>query len=86
VTSGDLAFTNQAAAQEIIQAEKMAVLLDNLANTSIQKNDTIDKLVATNQQQAKIIAGLTVAIAKLKDGSLPTEQWVGPKPRWDTMG
>jgi hypothetical protein len=37
----------------------MAALLDNLANASIQKNDTIDKLVATNQLQAKIIADLT---------------------------
>jgi hypothetical protein len=53
MTSGNLAFANQAAAQEIVQAEKMAALLDNLANESIQKNDTIDKLVATNQQQAK---------------------------------
>jgi hypothetical protein len=30
-------------------------------------------LVATNQQQAKIIANLTAAIAKLKDGSPSTE-------------
>jgi hypothetical protein len=49
MTSSDLAFANQAAAQEIIQAEKMAALLGNLANTSIPKNDTIDKLVGTNQ-------------------------------------
>jgi hypothetical protein len=53
MTSSDLAFANQAAAQEIVQAEKMAALLDNLANVSIQKNNIIDKLVATNQQQAK---------------------------------
>jgi hypothetical protein len=33
MTSGDLAFANQAAAQEIIQAvKKMAAFLDNLAN------------------------------------------------------
>jgi hypothetical protein len=71
-------------------AEKMGVLLNNLANTSIQKNDTIDKLVAMNQQQAQIIADLTVAIAKLKDGSPPTRQqpgqerpshWSPTKPR-----
>jgi hypothetical protein len=79
MTFGNLAFANQAAAQEIIQAEKMAALLDNLANASIQKNDTIDNLVATNQQQAKIIADLTEAIAKLKDGSLLTEQRAGCK-------
>jgi hypothetical protein len=71
MTSGDSAFANQAAAQEIVQAEKMAALLDNLANASIQKNDTIDKLVTMNQQQAKIIANLTEAIAKLKAGSYP---------------
>jgi hypothetical protein len=68
MTSDDSAFANQAAAQDIVQAEKMAALLDNLANASIQKNDTIDKLVAMNQQQAKIIADLTEAIAKLKNG------------------
>jgi hypothetical protein len=74
MTYGSLAFANQAAAQEIVQAEKMATLLDNLANTSIQKNNTIDKLVETNQQQAKKITNLTAAIAKLNDGSPPTGQ------------
>jgi hypothetical protein len=48
-----------------------------------------------NQQQAKIIANLTAAITKFKDGSLLTGQqssqdrpphWVATKPRWDTMG
>jgi hypothetical protein len=53
MTSGNLAFANQAAAQEIIRAEKMAASLDNLANVSIQKNDTVDKLIKMNQQQAK---------------------------------
>jgi hypothetical protein len=76
-------------------AEKMAVSLDNLANASIQKNDTIDKLVVTNQQQAKIIANLTEAIAKLKNGSPPMEQrmgcknpphWRSIKTKWDMMG
>jgi hypothetical protein len=95
MTSGDLAFANQADAQEIFQAEKMAASLDNLANTSIQKNNTIDKLVATNQQQAKTIADLTEAIAKLKNGSPPTEQrlghanpshWRSTKPTWDPTG
>jgi hypothetical protein len=52
----------------------MAASLDNLANASIQKNATIDKLVMTNQQQAKIIADLTEVIAKLKAGSPPMEQ------------
>jgi hypothetical protein len=94
-TSGNSTFANQAAAQEIVQAEKMAALLENLANASIQKNDTIDKLVATNQQQSKIITNLTEAIAKLKNSSSPMEQWVGcknhpqwrsTKPKWDATG
>jgi hypothetical protein len=72
----------------------MAALLDNLANASIQKNNTIDKLVMTNQQQAKIIANLTEAIAKLT-GSPPMEQqlgsanpphWRATKPAWDPTG
>jgi hypothetical protein len=74
VTSGNSAFANQAAAWEIVQPEKMAASLDKLANMPIQKNDMIDKLVATNQQQAKITANLTEAIAKLKAGSPPSEQ------------
>jgi hypothetical protein len=37
MTSSDLAFASQAATQEIVQAEKMAASLDNLANASIQK-------------------------------------------------
>jgi cell fate (sporulation/competence/biofilm development) regulator YlbF (YheA/YmcA/DUF963 family) len=47
---------------------------DNLANASIQKNNTIDKLVETNQQLAKIITNLTAVIAKLKDCSPSTGQ------------
>jgi hypothetical protein len=95
IHSGDSDFANQAAAQEIIKAEKMAASLGNLANASIQKNYTIDKLVATNQQQVKIIANLTEAIAKLKNGSPPIEQRVGRKnpphwrstmPKWDSTG
>jgi hypothetical protein len=95
MTSNNSAFANQAAAQEIVQAEKMAALLDNLVNMSLQENNTIDKLVMKNQQQAKIIANLTEAIAKLKNGSPPTEQrsghvnpphWRSTKPNWDSIG
>jgi hypothetical protein len=84
MTSGGLAFANQAAAQDIVQAEKMAALLDNLINRSMQMNNTIDKLVATNQQQAKIIVDLTEVIAKLKASSSPTEQSSGrmKPPHW----
>jgi hypothetical protein len=69
MTSSNLAIANQAAAQEIVQAEKMAALLDNLANASIQKKYMIDKLVAMHQQQAKIIADLTQAISDVKASS-----------------
>jgi hypothetical protein len=95
MTFGYLALTNQAAAQEIVPAEKMAASLDNLANASIQKNDMINKLVGTNQQQAKIIANLTEAITKLKAGSPPMEQqlgcanpphWRSTKPAWNPTG
>jgi hypothetical protein len=95
MTSGNSAFANQAAAQEIVQAGKMAALLDNSTSAPIQKNDTIDKLAATNQQQAKIITNPAEAIAKLKDGSSPTEQragrerpphWAATKPKWDVTG
>jgi hypothetical protein len=95
MTSGNSTFANQATAQEVVQAEEMAALLDNLANASIQKNDRIDKLVAMNQQQAKIIADLTEATAKLKNGSPLTEQQLGcanpphrrsAKPPWDPTG
>jgi hypothetical protein len=62
----------------------MAALLDNLANASILKNDTNNKLIATNQQQAKIVTNLTKAIEKLEKGSPPMEQRAGRKnpPHW----
>jgi hypothetical protein len=50
----------------------MSASLDNLANAPIQKNDTMDKLVTTNQQQAKIIANLTEAIIRSSTMSLTT--------------
>jgi hypothetical protein len=83
MTSGSLAFTNQAAAQDIVQAEKLAASLDNIANAFIQKNDTIDKLVATNQQQAKIIADLTEAKWA---GRKNPPHWRSTKPKLDTTG
>jgi hypothetical protein len=55
MTSGDLAFANQARQRR-------------------WPHDTIDKLVAMNQQQARIIANLTEAFAKLKNCSPLMEQ------------
>ena len=54
MTTDDTTFgANQAA--EIEQAHQMAASLDNLANASIQKNATIDNLVATNAALSKAI-------------------------------
>ena len=41
----------------------MARSLDNLANAAIQKNDTIEKLVVTNECLAKALADANAAIA-----------------------
>jgi hypothetical protein len=54
MTTGDTTFgANQATEME--QAQQMATSLENLANASIQKNSTIDNLVATNAAFTKAI-------------------------------
>jgi wyosine [tRNA(Phe)-imidazoG37] synthetase (radical SAM superfamily) len=40
----------------------MARSLDNLANAAIQKNDTIEKLVVTNECLAKALADANAAL------------------------
>jgi hypothetical protein len=52
MTAGESAFGANAA-EEKEQAHQIALSLDNLANASIQKNSTIDSLVATNAQLSK---------------------------------
>jgi hypothetical protein len=50
--AGDTAFgANQAA--KLKQVQQMASSLDNLANTTIQKNTIIENLVATNATLTK---------------------------------
>jgi hypothetical protein len=62
MTAGDTAFgVNQAA--EVDQVQEMATSLDNLANTTIQKNTTIKNLVATNATLTKAIADIQLSIA-----------------------
>jgi hypothetical protein len=56
------AFANQAAT-DAEQATKMATSLDNLANSTIQKNDTVEKLVTANEKLAKALANANAAIA-----------------------
>ena len=59
MTTGKTTFgANQAV--EIEQAQQMATSLDNLANASIQKNATIDNLVATNAALSKAIQYIRV--------------------------
>jgi hypothetical protein len=60
MTAGDRAFAHQAATND--QAAQMVVSLDNLANAAIQKNDTVDKLVATNERLAKALADANSAL------------------------
>ncbi len=57
MTAGDTAFgANQAA--KLNQAQQMASSLDNLASATIQKNTTINNLVATNATLTKAIADI----------------------------
>ena len=62
MTTGDTTFgANQAA--EIKQAQQMAASLDNLANASIQKNTTIENLVATNAALTRSIQDIQRTLA-----------------------
>ncbi len=65
MTVGDRAFEHQAAT-EAEQAARMVTSLDNLANAAIQKNDTVDKLVAANERLAKALADANSALARLR--------------------
>jgi hypothetical protein len=52
--AGNCAFANQAATNAE-QAACMVTSLNNLANTAIQKNDMVEKLVAANKRLAKAL-------------------------------
>jgi hypothetical protein len=62
--AGDRTFANQAITNNE-QAARMVTLLNNLANAAIQKNNTIDKLVAVNERLEKALADANAAIARL---------------------
>jgi hypothetical protein len=71
MTTGDTTFgANQAA--EIEQAQQMATSLDNLANASIQKNTTIENLVATNAALTKSIQDIQRTLATMMTAQTPT--------------
>ncbi len=70
--------TNQAT--ELEQAQQVASSLDNLANTSIQKNATINNLVATNAMLNKATADIQLSIARMCTARVP----IPPTPTFPT--
>ncbi len=50
----------------------MASSLNNLANATIQKNTTIENLVATNATLTKAIADIQLSIAQMDAAGIPT--------------
>ncbi len=61
MTAGESAFGANAMEEEE-QARQIASSLDNLANASIQKNLTIDSLVATNAQLTQALADIQIVM------------------------
>ncbi len=67
----DIAFgANQAT--KLKQAQQMASSLYNLANVTIQKNTTIENLVAANAAFTKAIAKIQLSIAQMCAARVPT--------------
>jgi hypothetical protein len=64
IIANDSTFANQAATNTK-QATMMAKSLDNLANTDIQKNDAVEKLLTANKKLTKALADANTAIAQL---------------------
>ncbi len=84
MTAGDTAFgANQAT--ELNQAQQMASSLNNLANTTIQKNTTtIENLVATNAALTKAIAHIQLSIAQMCTAGISTSPApIAPAPLTD---
>ena len=63
MTAGNSTFGANQAATEMEQAQQMAMLLDNLANASIQKKITIESLVATNAALSKAVKDIQQTLA-----------------------
>jgi hypothetical protein len=79
MTTGDTTFgANQAA--EIEQAQQMATSLDNLANASIEKNTTIDNLVATNAALTRSIQDIQRMLATMMTAPPTTPGTWTPAP------
>ena len=67
-------------------SEKMVLSLDNLANAAVQKNDTVEKLVTSNNQLASSNAALTEHIARLQAHNTTLLQLVGKNTGGSTSG
>jgi len=79
MTTGDTTFgANQAA--EIEQAQQMVTSFNNLANASIQKNTTIENLVATNAAFTKAIQDIQDILATMMTSPPPAPQAWSPPP------
>jgi hypothetical protein len=93
--TNDGAFANQVAAKAE-QATMMARLLDNLANAALQKNNTVEKLVTTNEKLVKALANANAAIARFCLPAPTTapaggsndrpSRWSPVIPNWDPTG
>jgi hypothetical protein len=93
--ANDGASASQVAA-EAEQAAMMAHLLENLANTTLQKTDTVEKLVTFNEKLAKALANANAPIARpclpaparAPDGSSNDRpsHWLPVIPNWDPTG
>jgi hypothetical protein len=59
-------------ATKLEQAQYMSSSLNNLANASIQKNTTINNLVAANATLIKAIADIQLSIAQMCAAGVPT--------------
>jgi hypothetical protein len=88
-------FANQATAKAE-QTAMMARSLDNLANAALQKNDTVAKLVTTDEKLAKALANANAAIVRLclpppaaapagRTNDRPSH-WSPVIPNWDPTG
>ena len=71
MTTGKSTFGANKAA-ELEQVQQMATSLDNLANSSIQKNATIDNLVTTNAALSKAIQDIQRTLATMMTNLTPT--------------
>jgi hypothetical protein len=102
MTVSESPFGANQATTKLEQAQQMAMSLDNLANESIQKNTTIESLVATNAALTKAVQEIQKILLHMST-SPPTTgtpapattpdikrtqpaHWSPIKPAWDKEG